>query len=32
MVWTELDDQQREMRSVDDSGLLPRMKEVAVIP
>lgn len=32
MVWTELDDQQRGMRSVDGSGLLCGMKEVAVIP
>ena len=32
MVWTELDNQQRERRSVDDSGLLPRMKDVVAIP
>lgn len=32
MVWTELDDQQRETRSVDGSALLCGMKDVAVIP
>lgn len=32
MVWTELDDQQRERRSVNDSGFFLGMKEVAVIP